>query len=190
MTSTLTSTNARVSVDELQGAQWLTLERAAYGCILLLAAWLRFLHLGMRPLGPEEAAQAWAAWRLTQGQAAISGGLSPLLLNLQYLTFLLVGAGDVAARLWPALVGTGMVLLPSGLRHRLGRGGALAASLVLALSPTAVFFSRHSSGYILVAASTLALAVALPNWLEGRTGWLLAGAMASGALLALSLIHI
>ena len=151
--------------------------------LALAAAWLRFLHLGARPLGPEEAAQAWAAWRLTRGLDVIGSGHSPLLLSLQYLTFLITGAGDVLARFWPALLGTGMVLLPYGLRHRLGRGGALAASFVLALSPTMVFFSRHSSGTIFVAAGALALLVALVNWLDGQTPWLVVAGAAAGAML-------
>ncbi len=173
----------RASGHELRATSWLTLERAVYLSLALVAAWLRFLHLGMRPLGPEEAAQAWAAWRLTQGQAVIGSGHSPLLLSLQYVTFLITGAGDVLARFWPALVGSGMVLLPYGLRHRLGRLGALAASFVLALSPTMVFFSRHSSGYILVAAGALALLVALVRWLDGGARWLVVVGAAAGAML-------
>lgn len=165
-------------------ASWLTLEQAIYGLLLLAAAWLRFLHLGVRPLGPEEATQAWAAWRLTQGLKVIGSGHSPLLLSLQYLTFLIAGAGDGLARLWPALVGTGMVLLPYALRQRLGRVGALVASFVLAFSPTMVFFSRHSSGTIFVAAAALALLVALVNWLEGRERWLVFAAAAAGTMLA------
>jgi len=159
------------------------LERAVYIALALVAAWLRFLYLGERPLGPGEAAQAWAAWRLTQGQEVVGSGYSPLLLSLQYLTFLVTGAGDALARFWPAMMGTAMVLLPYGLRGRLDRVGALAASFVLALSPTMVFFSRHSSGYILVAASALALLVALVNWLDGREQWLIVGAVAAGAML-------
>ena len=154
-----------------------------YIALVLAAAWLRFLHLGVRPLGPEEAAQAWAAWRLTQGQEVIGTGHSPLLLSLQYLTFLLTGAGDALARFWPALIGSGMVLLPYGLRRHLGRAGALAASFVLALSPTMVFFSRHASGYILVAAGALALFVSLVNWLDGKERWPVFGAAAAGAML-------
>ncbi|MDH7487636.1 MAG: glycosyltransferase family 39 protein [Anaerolineae bacterium] len=169
---------------EPKAESWLTLERAVYGVLLLAAAWLRFLHLGVRPLGPEEAAQAWAAWRLTQGLEVIGSGHSPLLLSLQYLTFLITGAGDALARFWPALVGTGMVLLPYALRQRLGRVGALAASFVLAFSPTMVFFSRHSSGHIFVAAGALALFVALLNWLDGRERWLVFAAAAAGAMLA------
>ena len=168
---------------ELRASGWLTVERAVYLGLALVAAWLRLLHLGMRPLGPEETAQAWAAWRLTQGQAVIGSGHSPLLLSLQYVTFLITGAGDALARFWPALVGSGMVLLPYGLRHRLGRIGALAASFVLALSPTMVFFSRHSSGYILVAAGALALLVALVRWLDGGARWLVVVGVAAGATL-------
>jgi 4-amino-4-deoxy-L-arabinose transferase-like glycosyltransferase len=167
----------------LQGAGWLTVERAAYLAIALAAGWLRFLHLGMSPLDPQEAKQAWAAWRLAQGLEAIGSGLSPLLLASQYLSFLITGATDTMARFWPALAGTGMVLLPYGLRSRLGRGGALAAAALLTLSPSLIFFSRHGSGAILVAAASLALLVGFLNWVDGRQRWLTFAAVAAGAML-------
>ncbi|NIV37543.1 MAG: hypothetical protein GWN58_51435, partial [Anaerolineae bacterium] len=61
-----------------------------------------------------------------------------------------------------------LVLLPYGLRHRLGRGGALAASFLLAVSPSAVFFSRHLDGAILAAACGLAMVVGLINFVDTR----------------------
>jgi uncharacterized protein (TIGR03663 family) len=174
-----------VTDSERETVVWLTVERGLYLAVLAIAAWLRFLELGARPLGPEEASQAWAAWRLSQGQVAVGSGLSALLLSLQYLTFLAAGAGDGLARLWPALVGTAMALLPYGLRGRLGRGGALAAALALAVSPTLVYFSRHSSGHIFVAASALALTVAALRWLDGdRRGLTFAGAAAAVMLVS------
>ena len=177
------STETRLPAGVLQCAGWLTAERAAYLGIAFVAAWLRFLHLGTRPLDPQEAGQAWAAWRLTLGMAVTGGGQSPLLLSLQYLTFLITGAADALARFWPALVGTGMVILPYGLRNRLGRGGALAAASVLALSPSLVFFSRYGSGDILVAAASLALLVGFVKWADGRPRWLTVVAAAAGAML-------
>ena len=185
MASTLAGKNSEIQIaDGVQhSAGWLTVEGAAYLGLALAAAWLRFLHLGTRPLDPQEANQAWAAWRLTQGLAITGTGQSPLLLSLQYLTFLVTGATDVLARFWPALAGTGMVLLPYGLRHRLGRGGALAAATVLALSPSLVFFSRYGGAEILVAAASLALLVAFVNWLDGRPQWLTAAVAAAGAML-------
>jgi len=176
-TDTLEHVNDGSLSDELvsEHRNWLTMERAAYIGLLVLALWIRLLHLGERPLDPDEASQALAAWKLANGVDLAQLGLSPLLLSLQYLTFLLTGASDVAARVWPALVGSSMVAMPCAMRKHLGRGGALFASLLLALSPNLVFFSRQSSAYVLVAAASLGLLVCLVNWVQGSGEDLVAG---------------
>ena len=148
---------------------WLTLERAAYLAVGLLAAGLRFFQLGQRPLNEAEAVQALAALRFTQGAAqGAPTGTVPALFTGNVLGFTLMGANDAAVRWLPALAGLILVLLPYGLRHRLGRGGALAASFLLAISPSAVYFSRHLDGAIVVAACGLAVAVGLINYVDTR----------------------
>lgn len=155
--------------EEQASTSWLTMERVAYIAIGLLAAGVRFFQLGLRPLNEAEAVQALAAFRFTQGtiQAAPAGTL-PALFTGNVAGFTLMGAGDWTARWLPALAGLVLALLPYGLRHRLGRGGALAASLLLALSPSAVFFSRYLDGAILVAACGLAMVVGLINYVDTR----------------------
>ena len=174
-----------MEVAERQRAvSWLTIERAGYVVVGLLAAVLRLAELGLRPLNEAEAVQALAALRLTDGsfQAAPFGTI-PGLFTGNVIAFALMGGGDAIARWLPALAGVLLVLLPYGLRHRLGRGGALAASFLLAVSPSAVFFSRHLDGAILVAACGLAMVVGLINFVDtGRPGglYLLAAALGLG----------
>jgi uncharacterized protein (TIGR03663 family) len=144
-------------------------ERAAWMGVVLLAAGLRLYQLGLRPAGEGEAVQAMAAYRFTQGAAHTApAGTIPALFTGNVAGFTLVGTSDIAMRWLPALAGLILVLLPYGLRHRLGRGGALAASLMLAISPSAVFFSRTLDGAIVVAACGLALAVGLIYYLDTR----------------------
>jgi uncharacterized protein (TIGR03663 family) len=146
-----------------------TVERAAWMGVVLLAAGLRLYQLGLRPAGEGEAVQAMAAYRFTQGAAHTApAGTIPALFTGNVAGFTLVGANDIAMRWLPALAGLILVLLPYGLRHRLGRGGALAASLMLAISPSAVYFSRTLDGAIVVAACGLALAVGLVHYLDTR----------------------
>jgi uncharacterized protein (TIGR03663 family) len=161
---------------------WLTVERVAYGAIGLLAVWLRFSQLGLRPLNEAEAEQALAAFRFTQGatQAAPAGTI-PALLTGNVAGFTLMGSSDAIARWLPALAGVILALLPYGLRHRLGRGGALAASLLLAISPSAVYFSRNLDSAIVVAACGLAMVVGLLNYVDTRQpGYLYFAAAALG----------
>ncbi len=165
---------------------WLTVERVAYGAIGLLAAWLRFLQLGLRPLNGAEAEQALAAFRFTQGatQAAPAGTI-PTLFTGNVLGFTIMGSSDAIGRWLPALAGVVLALLPYGLRQRLGRGGALAASLLLAISPSAVYLSRSLDSAIVVAACGLAIVVGLLNYVDTRqSGYLYFAAAALGLGLA------
>jgi uncharacterized protein (TIGR03663 family) len=147
----------------------LTLEITAWILTGLLAAVLRLGGLGLRPLGEGEAEQALAAFRFTQGsiQVAPAGSL-PALFSGNVALFTLLGANDWTARLWPALAGVVLALLPCVLRHRLGRGGALAASVLLAISPTAVWSARNLDGATLVATCGLALVAGLILLLDGQ----------------------
>ncbi len=165
---------------------WLTVERALYLGLGLLALVLRLYALGRRPMQTEEAREALAAWQLLQGQPAETAGCSPLLLSANLVLFALLGANDVTARLLSALLGTSLVLLPYGLRRWLGREGALAAAVLLALSPLTLFNGRYLSGATAVAASALLLLIGLARWVEDRRSWaihLAAGGLA-GLLLA------
>ena len=158
-------------VDSPGGAmQWLLLsgESLLYVVILLAAAALRLAQLGYWPLLWSEATQAWGPWRLIQGGRPETLDYSPLLFSGNLFNFALFGASDAGARLWPALFGTLLVLLPYLLRDRLGRWGALAASLLLALSPSLLYFSRTLDGSIVAAAAALGLLVAIKGYVESR----------------------
>jgi uncharacterized protein (TIGR03663 family) len=145
---------------------WLTVERAAYIGLALLALAFRLANLGLHPLSDSEAAQALVAWRAYQGQPVGEAGYSPLIVTLNLIGFLLLGGSEFVARLGPALLGLALVLLPYGLRRYLGRAGALAASVLFAVSPTALYFSRAVNGDIGAAVGGVVLVMGLFNWLD------------------------
>jgi uncharacterized protein (TIGR03663 family) len=150
--------------------------------ILLLAFGLRFLGLGTLPLQPDEAERAWRALAaLRHG----SLGQAPAFIALQALAFGLFGASDVTARLVPAVVGTLLVALPLALVGPLGFLGSRAAMLLLAISPSLVYYSRHDDPTILVATAAVGLGVALVHHRSGSrlAPYLLAAVI--GALLGL-----
>ncbi len=165
MSSELVLRDTRYRVDF---ADWLTVERAAYAGIALLALGVRLVALGRTALGPAEAAQALSAWAAASGQAAPLIGVSPLLWAVQRLVFAAFGAGDFWARFLPALLGGLAPLCFWALRDRLSRGGALIAALLWALSPLAVFTGRLGLGEGLVAPLALALLAALARFDHGR----------------------
>jgi uncharacterized protein (TIGR03663 family) len=123
-------------------AQWFTLEVVAYGAIGIVAVLLRVMNLDARPLSPEEAKTAAAAWAFLQGQP-VGEFSSPLLFTLDWVAFLLFGAFDLTARLLPAALSALIVFVPLLARDALGRTGAIVAALLIAISPTLVFFGRH-----------------------------------------------
>lgn len=147
-------------------ADWLTVERAGYGLATVVGLAVRLIGLSWQPLGPAEAAQALPAWAAANGHPADLTGVSPLLYSLQRLVFTPFGASDALARWWPALLGGLSPLLFYPLRHRLGRGAALMAAFLWAVSPLAVFTSRLGLGYGLVATLALALLVAFAGGSE------------------------
>src|SRR5512139_255659 len=132
----------------------ITAEAALYAAILGIAAVLRLWNLEAAPLSVREAAQAVAAFN----GASMPAGGSPLLFGINQLLFGLFGAtvNDNGVRLAAALVGTVMVLCPFLFRPAIGRYGALAAALMLAISPTMVAASRSLDGSIVSTACALA----------------------------------
>ena len=157
----------------------LTLEAVLYALLVLGAAFMRFYDLGRWPLRTEEATQALAAWRFLHAQPAGSGAV-PLLFDGALLGFFAFGASDTVARALPALLGTALVLLPLALRSRLGSWGTLAATFLLAFSPSLVFYSRTLAGAVPALAGLGALLGALE--LVRRERWREARAAAVGGL--------
>jgi len=163
---------------------WLTVEVALYILIGMIAAGLRFYALGAQPLRESEAVQALAAWRFLGFQIWDLGfevGYSPLLFLVNVFGFALLGASEAMARLVPALSGTALAVLPYFLRRHLGRSGALVASILLALSPSTLFFSRHLGGPIVVATCVLAMLIGFFSYLDSKQpkyAYLTAGALA------------
>nr|MBC7244914.1 glycosyltransferase family 39 protein [Chloroflexota bacterium] len=149
----------------------LTVEVGLYGLILALALALRLFALGRWPLLEQEAALTLAAWRFARGLPASLRGHSPLLFHLNALLFFLTGGSDSQARLWCVLFGSLLVLLPYGLRRYLGRIGALASALLLAISPSFTYFSRAVEGSVIAAFAALGLLVVFMGYLEERRTW-------------------
>jgi hypothetical protein len=180
---------------------WLTVERVAYGAIALMALTVRLVGLGWSPLFPAEAMQALPAWTAAMGRPYDLTGISPLLFSLQRGLFMPLGADEVMARWWPALLGGLAALLFYALRDRLTRGGALVAATLWAVSPLAVFTARLGLGESLVPPLALALMACINLYAQeiaaqrgavtqsgeetpsAKSPWLVAAAVVLGLLL-------
>ncbi len=128
----------------------ISLEALLYGLIVVAALSLRLFQLGAHPLNDVEAREALTALHHLRGLAdANLEPHSPAYFFFAFFSFLLFGASEATARLGPALAGTALVLLPVFFRDQLTRGGALAASALLAIASSLVAASRSADGTVL-----------------------------------------
>jgi hypothetical protein len=169
-----------------------TLEAFVYGLIVLAALGVRLAQLGAHPLNDLEAREALTVLHHLRGVAdANLEPHSPAYLFFTFFSFLLFGASEATARLGPALAGAGLVLVPALFRDQLGRGGALVASGLLAISSSVLAASRSADGTLF---AVLGLALAAGGLLQalamrraGRAGaasWLYVASAALGLGLA------
>jgi 4-amino-4-deoxy-L-arabinose transferase-like glycosyltransferase len=142
--------------------------------IALGAAIVRLALLDLQPLTPPEAQTAWSQLLAARGWIGETAGLAavpPLLGNAMALFFFLFGASDSAARLMPALAGVVGVLLPLLLAPIIGMRPAIAASIMLALSPILVEASRQANSAMITTALVLALVVCVARLATDRPSW-------------------
>ncbi|HEY8602603.1 MAG TPA: glycosyltransferase family 39 protein, partial [Thermomicrobiales bacterium] len=119
-------------------------EALAWVAVLFTAILIRLASLGSDALNPDGAHHAYAAYSLFRGSgAALDSSVGgPFAVIFGALLLFLFGISDQVIRLGPALAGIGAVALVLPLRPYLGRAGALLAALLLAISPSVVYFSR------------------------------------------------
>ncbi|HEX9028611.1 MAG TPA: hypothetical protein VF823_05505 [Anaerolineales bacterium] len=168
----------------------LTIEHLLFFIALVLALSLRVINLGAAPLSDTEA--NWALQALQVGGSAATAlqtapaipqtyawGPQPGYVLLTGAAFQLFGASNALARLWPALVGSLLILLPLFFRRELGRPASLILAFGLAIDPGLVAVSRQA-GSPMPALVFVLLALCL--WRARRP--ILAGIVAGLALLS------
>jgi uncharacterized protein (TIGR03663 family) len=165
-----------------EGVPW---EALLYGLILLAAVALRFWDLDGRAYHYDESIHAFDGWRLFFEREYIHSPWAhgPFLYYLTAGGIGIFGDNLIAPRVFPALFGSAIVLLPIFLRPYLGRPGALATAAILAFSPSLLYFSGFVRNDILTVFFDLALVIAVWRYIGSRhTGYLYLAAV----LLALS----
>ena len=132
-------------VESNESRGWVRWEVLAWLVLLAAATLLRFWDLGARVMTHDESIHAFYAYELLRKGAYVHDPVyhGPLLYHLNALVYFFLGASDAAARVSSALAGVGLVAACWLLRPFIGRAGALAAGLFIALSPTLLFYSRQ-----------------------------------------------
>jgi hypothetical protein len=176
-------------VSDLQSQ--VTVEGALYIVIGAVALALRLYNLGGAPLSNSEAHGALSAWRYTMDLGTPLVPVSATWFLLTSIVFTFFGASEFWARFVPALAGTALVFAPCTFRRELGRGAALIASGLLALSPVLTMASRSADGATWAALSLWLIVVGW-RWLADADERLVAdqrrGAVVAGLGLGLGLV--
>ena len=160
------------SIGRIRGPWW---EPASYCVLLAAAAVMRLWDLGSRALHHDESLHAQYAWNLYSGQGYAHDPMmhGPFQMEAIAGVFYVLGDSDYTARLVSAAAGTALVALPIFFRARLGRIGALLASVMLAFSPTLLYFSRFARNDVIMALWALGLVISMWRYVdEGKPRYL------------------
>ena len=168
---------------------------APFWGVILLGAILRFWGLGDKPLHHDESLHAYYSWQLMLNMEHWTWCINPPASNPGYTCYAYnpllhgpfqfhaialvytishwLGAPDngintFTVRIPAATLGTLIVGLPYFLRDYIGKWGAWLACLMLAVSPSMVYFSRFAREDIYFAAFTLVMVVGVARYVRDR----------------------
>jgi len=157
------------------GPVWLRLlPWAAFGAAVLAGAVLRFWDLSLKPLHHDEGVNGYFLYRLIEEgyyRYDPTNYHGPFLYYAGWLPLALGGA-EANLRFVQAFAGSAcpLLLLPLRRRH-LGWSGVVAGSVLLAASPSLVFFSRTAIHEIYVVFFTLGAVAAFAAYADRRARW-------------------
>ena len=150
-------------------------EKILYIVILIMAIFSRFYMLGDRAISHDESIHTKFSWNLYSGLGFQHNPMmhGPLLFEATALIYHLFGPNDFTSRIFVALTGIVLVMTPVLFRTWLGRSGALAASVLLLISPSISYYSRYIRHDVpLLLAAVLLLWVILRYLEDGKSNWL------------------
>ncbi|HUG14912.1 MAG TPA: flippase activity-associated protein Agl23 [Thermomicrobiales bacterium] len=178
-----------LDVERVQSPQLVTVETILYGVLAVLAIITRFWDLSSRAQHHDESLHAYFSWLYIAGDGYNHDPLmhGPTLFHANALAYTLFGDNDYTSRVWPALLGVALVLLPVLLRGPmlLGRWGALSCSTLLLFSPTILYYTRYIRHDPFVLVTTLAIVIAALRYLERpERRWVVVVGVMSGLLFA------
>jgi uncharacterized protein (TIGR03663 family) len=129
----------------LTRSQMFNWELIAYLVIFLIAVFTRFYALGDRVMSHDESLHTRYSYNLYadgifQHTPLMHG---PILFHVTAFFYFMFGDNDFTARLYPAILGVALVLMPFLFRRWLGRTGALLTSIMLLVSPLIMYYNRY-----------------------------------------------
>ena len=144
---------------------WLEL---AFLILVLGAFGLRMWELDGRTMHYDEAIHVHFSWKLFKGEGFIHSPWmhGPFQIELTALIFHIFGDTDHTARLAYVLFGAALAGVPYFLRHHIGGAGSVLTGLMLALSPSLLYFSRFGRNDIMMAFWAASILVLMWRYFE------------------------
>ena len=155
--------------------------------LALVAAAMRLWELDGRTMHYDEAIHLHFAWKLAHGMEFVHSPWmhGPLQIELVALALKFLGDTDFLARLPYALFGVTLVVVPYFMRGLIGDKGAVCAAIILAFSPSLLYFSRFGRNDILMAVWAALLLIMLWRFsVTNRRSHLVGAAIIAALMLA------
>lgn len=170
-------------------------EKLSWGLLIAVSLVMRLSGLGVRALSHDESLHALYSWYLSEFFSYEHDPMmhGPLLFHLNAGIYRVFGVSDFTARLLPALAGTACVAMLWLYRRWLGRRGAFAAAVLVAINPGLLAYSRYLRNDIYICLFTLLMVWAILRYAAERKSvylfWLSAGLAFSFVCKEVSFIH-
>ncbi len=155
--------------------------------LVLVAAAMRLWELNGRTMHYDEAIHLHFAWKLAQGIEFVHSPWmhGPLQIEMVALVLKFLGDTDFLARLPYALFGVALVGIPYFLRGLIGEKGAVCAAIILAFSPSLLYFSRFGRNDVLMAVWAVLLLIMLWRYsISSERRYLFGAALVTALMLA------
>ncbi|MBA4419900.1 MAG: hypothetical protein C0391_02015 [Anaerolinea sp.] len=146
----------------------LTVEKAIFLAIIILAIISRFAILGERVMSHDEVNHVRPSWELYTGQGYRHDPVThgPMQFHLVALSYTLLGDNDFTSRIPAALFSIATVMMTWKFRRYFGRVGALLAGLFMLISPFMLFYGRYTRNEAFVALWGVITIYAVLRYLE------------------------
>ncbi|HVF25856.1 MAG TPA: flippase activity-associated protein Agl23, partial [Anaerolineales bacterium] len=150
----------------------LTNEVAIFAGLILLAIITRFYNLGARVMSHDESLHTYFSWLLYRGQGYQHTPMmhGPWQFHLIALSYFLFGASDFTARIPAALFSIATIWMVWYWRRYLGTWGAIAAGLMMVISPFMLFYGRYVREDVYAGFSGVVLLYAILRYFDTGKG--------------------
>jgi len=175
------------SVISLVRINW---ETVAWTIIFVVAAVARFYHLGDRAMSHDESLHSLYGYYLYDNGNYEHNPMmhGPFRYHVTALAYFLFGDSDTTARLFPALMGMGVIWMIYQYRRYIGQVGALAAGVMATISPSLLFHSRYIRDDIFISFFTMVWVYGAMRFLDvqnrNRYRWLMVMVVSMGLAFA------